>query len=175
MPKLSLRATVSSRSGVEAFLHRPGDAVIVDRGGPRWLFLNCPCGCGTAIPVNLDPRAGPAWRLYQGKGGISLYPSVVRRTECKSHFIVHRDSIAMLGTGRDSRWFYPDESPVRFEEETFSQLSWFRTKSAEEISDDIAGSIPWDILQCCRQLVRAGLVVEGRGRNAGRFRKAAKV
>ncbi|WP_226400229.1 DUF6527 family protein [Ferribacterium limneticum] len=172
MPKLSLKATISSRSSAEAFLTAPGDAVIVDRDGLRWLFLSCPCGCGAAIPVNLDPRAGPAWRLYQGMGGISLYPSVVRRTDCRSHFIVHRGSILMLGTRYDSHDFYVDRNLASLEEETFTHLSWLHTKSTEEIADSIAGSIPWDILQCCRRLVRRGLAVEGRGRNRGRFKRA---
>jgi hypothetical protein len=175
MPKLRLQATISSRSSAEAFLTAPGDAVIVDRGGLRWLFLSCPCGCGAAIPVNLDPRAGPACRLHKGRGGISLSPSVVRRTDCRSHFIVRRGSIVMLGTRYDSHWLYGDEDLGSLEEETLTHLSWLRTTSAEEIADSMANSVPWDVLQCCRRLVRKGLAVEGRGRNRGRFKRALKM
>ena len=61
----SIKARVPSRAGASAYLKQPGDAVIVDRNGPRWLIMACPCGCGAELPVNFDRRAGPAWRLYR--------------------------------------------------------------------------------------------------------------
>lgn len=81
----------------------------------------------------------------------------------------------MLGTRHDSHWFYADDDLGSLEEETLTHLSWLRTKSAEEIADSMADSVPWDILQCCRRLVRRGLAVEGRGRNRGRFKRALKM
>src|SRR5947208_4568845 len=94
---LNLRAVVESRSEVGALLSKPGDAVIIQRGQPRWIMLNCPCGCGEDIPINLDRRAAKAWRYYDGEGrGVTLFPSVWRDTGCQSHFIVWRGRILLL-------------------------------------------------------------------------------
>jgi hypothetical protein len=170
--KLTYKATVPSRAAASSFLKEPGDAVIVDRQGPRWLILACPCGCGSEIPVNLDPRAGPAWRLYQGNRGLSVYPSVWRDTDCESHFIILRSAIFMLGSYHDELWFYENaENEEGLEKKTLARLSSSRDQSYEEISVSIDDSIPWDVLRCCRKLCRKRLAVEGRGKNAGRFRK----
>lgn len=174
-PKLSLKATVPSRFDATSYLKKPGDAVIVERKGLRWLILVCPCGCGSEIPVNLDPRAGPAWSLYQGVKGLSLYPSVWRDTDCESHFIILRNTIFMLGSQYGDLWLYEGiENEEALEEQTLCQLSIFQDQSYEEISLNITGSIPWDVLRCCRKLCRKGLAIEGRGENIGRFRKASK-
>ncbi len=102
--RLSIKANVSSRAGAAGYLKRPGDAVIVERQGPRWLILLCPCGCGAELPLNLDRRAGPAWRLYNSpKKGVSIYPSVWRETDCKSHFIIRRNKIMMMTSRRAGR------------------------------------------------------------------------
>src|SRR5258708_7376675 len=61
---LALKSTVESRASAADLLKSPGDAVLIQRGQPRWLILKCPCGCGDEIPVNLDRRAGKAWRFY---------------------------------------------------------------------------------------------------------------
>jgi hypothetical protein len=101
--RISIKANVSSRASASEYLKRPGDAVIVERQGPRWLIMMCPCGCGAQLPINLDGRAGPAWRLYVSRKAVSLYPSVWRDSDCKSHFIIRRNKIVMMqprGAGR---------------------------------------------------------------------------
>src|SRR6267378_4236509 len=75
----------------------PGDAVLIERGTPRWLLLACPCGCGAELPINLDRRAGKAWRVYKhGTTTLSVYPSVWRDTDCGSHFIIWRGNILLF-------------------------------------------------------------------------------
>jgi hypothetical protein len=44
-------------------------------------------------------------------------------------------------------------------------------KSAEEISDQIPDSEPWDVLRCCRRLCMQGKAIEGTGLARGRFRR----
>ena len=56
MIPLTIKARVSSRASASAHLKRLGDAVIVERQGPRWSVLRCPCGCGAEVPINLDRR-----------------------------------------------------------------------------------------------------------------------
>lgn len=169
--RLNIKAKVGSRANASAHLSQPGDAVIVDRQGPRWLVLSCPCGCGAELPVNLDRRAGPAWRLYESRKGTSVYPSVWRDTDCKSHFIIWRDNILMLGARADELWFDDlDSDENDLLRRVLDALS-AHERSAEEVSDQIPGSVPWDVLRCCRKLCRLGAAVEGRGEAAGRFRR----
>lgn len=169
--RFNIKARVGSRANASAHLNRPGDAVIVDRQGPRWLVLSCPCGCGAELPVNLDRRSGPAWRLYESRKGTSVYPSVWRDTDCKSHFIIWRDNILMLGARADELWFDDVESSEDdLLKRVLDALSAHEC-SAEEISDQIPGSVPWDVLRCCRKLCRLGAAIEGRGAAVGRFRR----
>ena len=100
---ISLKAELASRAGASDLLHEPGDAVLITRGEPRWLLLRCPSGCGEDIPINLDERAGKAWRLYRGpKAEVTLFPSVWRDTGCECHFVIWRDRILVFGPGRVS-------------------------------------------------------------------------
>ncbi len=166
-----IRARVNSRADASAHLKRPGDAVIVDRQGPRWLVLSCPCGCGAEVPVNLDRRAGPAWRLYESPNGTSIYPSVWRDTDCESHFIIWRDNIFMIRPLYGESWIDEVEEGgddlLRRVLEALSDSD----QSAEEISDQIPQSEPWDILRCCRRLCLLGEAIEGHQHARGRFRR----
>ena len=68
---------------------------IVERGGtPRWAVLECPCGCGDRIDVNLSTNLRPHWRLRRDAGTVSLFPSLWRPPEtCGSHFWIRRSRI----------------------------------------------------------------------------------
>jgi hypothetical protein len=55
--------------------------------------MRCPDGCGETLVVNLDPRAGKAWKLDMRTGKATLYPSVWRDGGCGSHFIVWRGDV----------------------------------------------------------------------------------
>jgi uncharacterized protein DUF6527 len=167
----TIRARVSSRASASAYLKHPGDAVIVDRQGPRWLVLSCPCGCGAEVPVNLDRRAGPAWRIYESPKGTSIYPSVWRDTDCKSHFIIWRDNIHMIGARYGASWTDElDEGEDELLQRVLVTLSG-REQSAEEISDQIPDSEPWDVWRCCRRLCLLGKAIEGHHHARGRFRR----
>jgi len=168
---LTIRARVISRADAREHLKRPGDAVIVDRHGPRWLVISCPCSCGAEVSVNLDRRAGPSWRIYESRTGTSIYPSVWRDTDCESHFIIWRDNIFLLGSRDDDAWsnIVEDGAENRLLERVLELLS-DREQSAEEISDQIPGSEPWDVLHSCRRLCRLDKAVEGHRNARGRFR-----
>jgi len=169
--RFTVKSRVKSRAEASAHLKQPGDAVIVDREGPRWLILSCPCGCGAELPVNLDRRAGPAWRLYESHKGVSIYPSVWRDTDCMSHFIIWRNNVLMLGAEHNEPWFDDSEwSEVELLERVSVTLS-SNEQSCEEIADRIPGSVPWDVLRCCRRLCYQGKAIEGRGKALGRFRR----
>ena len=170
--KISLKADVSSRGGVGDLLKEPGDAVLIQRGVPRWLMLKCPCGCGEEIPVNLDARAGKAWRLYRNAGGLTLFPSVWRDTGCEAHFVIWRDQIVTFGGGQTS-----SNSPALtldvkdLAKRTLAVWPSENFISYVDVADHL-GEIPWDVQEACYRLVQLGLLVAGKGSNRGTFRRA---
>jgi hypothetical protein len=171
-PKLQLKRVVQSRGEAAGYLKSPGDAVLIERGRPRWLLLSCPCGCGEELPINLDSRAGPAWRLYKNaKLGVSVYPSVWRDTGCGSHFIIWRDSIFLFGQDDDYfGWRGRDEEMAVLSEAVRERLIENKFVSYVDISD-LLGEVPWDVLHACRSLVRKGIAREGMGKQRGTFRR----
>lgn len=173
--KFSLRGIVESRVQASGKLIAAGDSVLIRRGVPRLLLLKCPCGCGYEIPINLDARAGKAWRLYHRRNsGVSLFPSVWLDSGCKSHFIIWRDQILLFG-----RYYDDFDAPsIGVDMNTYSQRvlqTWpsGRFVPYPEIAD-VMGEIPWDVLQACRHLARIGLLVEGKGKQQGMFRHIGK-
>jgi hypothetical protein len=156
--KAEWRGEVESRGEVNNLLHNPGDTVLVRRGHPRIIAIQCPCGCGDQIIINLDKQAGPAWRFFQNgtnKQDFTLFPSVWRETGCESHFIVWHGQI--IGAG-----YRPSKQ--------INQVSYQRVQSklakipqnylqiAEELQE-----LPWTVLWVCEDLVRQG-VAEGNAR-----------
>lgn len=163
---------VPTRGEASTYLKAPGDAVIVERGRPRLLMLVCPCGCGEELPINLDSRAGPAWRLYRNRrAGMSLFPSVWRESGCESHFIVWRGKIFLFGQYDDDGLAEPDAldpvGAVPLADVVCEQLS-AELMPFGDIADRL-GAVPWDVLTACRQLVRKGLAREGKGKQRGSF------
>lgn len=74
-------------------LHR-SSAVLVERAGrARAAVLQCPCGCGDTISVNLDPAVGPAWSWRVREEGLTLMPSVWRTGGCRSHFVLWENRV----------------------------------------------------------------------------------
>ena len=167
---LRIKAVVTSRADIGDLLTAPGDAVLVERGRPRLLVLACPCGCGEIYPVNLDHRAGQAWRLYgDNRRGFSLFPSVWRDTGCESHFIVWRDQIYVLGP-------FEDDLEALQTDEASQLLDNVRAKLSRELTSfsaiaDAIQAVPWDVLLICRRLVRMGIAEEGDGDERAMFRQ----
>lgn len=166
---LNLRAVVSSRGEADQYLLKASDAVLVSRGGPRWLVLSCPCGCGERFPINLDPRSGPAWRAYNAEAGkLSLFPSVWRDTGCQSHYIIWRGRIYLFGPSNGEG----EGSNVDLDYLTDSvskKLSASVWRSFVDIADEL-GEVPWDVLEICRQFVRTDKAEEGVGKLKSHFR-----
>jgi hypothetical protein len=152
-----------------AVVRRPGDVAIVERGVPRLLVMKCPDGCGDILRVNLDPRAGKAWKIYRGEDGLSLYPSVWRDTGCRSHFVVWDDAIYW---GDDWGVVRKGDSDRALITAVLDQLSSSQFKSAEEISEGI-DLVPWMVVQIAEELTKNG-DAEARGVGPGRrYRRRA--
>jgi hypothetical protein len=67
---------------------------IEDTGKPWAAAMDCPCGCGNTLHINLLPDTRPVWSLKMESGGApTLAPSVWRREGCGSHFILRNGHI----------------------------------------------------------------------------------
>jgi hypothetical protein len=148
--RLVLKAQVEHRHEADTYLTQPGAAVLIFRGIARSVAIACPDGCGEVLTINLDRRAGPAWRCYAAGEDVTLYPSVWRTTGCESHFIVWRSKIYWCD--RDEELDCAQDSVV---ERTLSALS--NTADTYLNIADGLGIEPWAVLSACNLLVRSGL------------------
>jgi hypothetical protein len=166
---LQLKGTVQSRGEASGLLNSPGDAVIIQRGRPRWLLISCPCGCKEEFPINLDSRAGPAWKLYNGPHtGLSLFPSVWRDSGCGSHYIIWHSQILLCGhdeNGLDNEDHSGENNLMRAVLDYLPPKGLVDYVKVAEALDEV----PWDVLSACRKLRRDGLAREGKNKRRGLF------
>ena len=161
--KILFRAQVSHRHEANALLGEPGATVLVHRGVARSIAMSCPDGCGEQLTVNLDGRAGAAWRYYLSGSDLSLFPSVWRDSGCRSHFIVWRSKIYWCDWHEEL-----DSPPEGVIQRTLAALN-------EEFASYIAiadkvGLVPWAVLSACARLRRLGLAESGIGQRESFFR-----
>lgn len=168
--RLAVRGEVERRHEGELLLHAPGDAVIVRRDELRSVMMACPDGCGETLTVNLDPRAGKAWRFYTSPQGVSLFPSVWLEGGCKSHFIIWRGHIIWCDR------FEEGNVELSYMADLETRLLAVLDPEVFEPYDRLAaklGEIPWEASRAARQLVRRGLAEPGPGVARDSFRRAA--
>lgn len=166
--KIQFLGNASYRDEAEAMLAAPGDAVVVERGVLRSLILRCPDGCGETLVVNLDPRAGKAWSLYQRRGAISLFPSVWRDGGCEAHFIVWKDRILWCEAFEEGNE-EPDYDPA-IEPLVLDFLPIDRFVDLATIAREL-DLIVWDASKALRRLVARGDAREGVGAIKSTFRR----
>jgi hypothetical protein len=170
--KLKLQRPVPTVHQGIPLLRKPGDAVIVERGRPRHLLIACPCGCGEAYPVNLDPRTGPAWRLRTNRGSssVTLFPSVWRESGCRSHFIIWRDHILLFDEADHGGLSLTSQEYDSLTGEILGRVEgvgFFEPAAMAEAID----ADPWDVMTACRMLAKGGHLLPGTGRYKGYFRR----
>jgi Family of unknown function (DUF6527) len=146
---MEMKGEVTNRHLADEVLKTPGEAVLVRRGVLRSMVMACPDGCGEILAVNLDGRAGKAWRYYDQGGDVSLFPSVWRDTGCQSHFILWRSRIYWCDWG--------DELDIpmavvigQVRDALDAQLEPY-TSIAERLD-----LVPWAVLSACGELRREG-------------------
>lgn len=170
--KIRFRGTVARLSDASAHLELPGDTILVERERPRLLMISCPCGCGELFPINLDPRVGPAWRLYTDpRRGVSLYPSVWRESGCESHYVIWRNRIYLFGRYEDELDSASTDELSKLVELVMDRLPTEGLLSFYDIAESL-NAIPWDVLTVCRRLVRTRVAREGKGKQRGSFGRA---
>lgn len=64
-------------------------------GGEDWsVSFLCPCGCRDRIELLLIQEATPHWRInIAGAAAPTLYPSVYKKSGCKSHFWIQKGHV----------------------------------------------------------------------------------
>lgn len=79
--------TFEDRSAAASAAKNPGIAALVRGGGrEKWLLMQCPCGCGQQIALNLMQSHSPRWKVsVQSTKRFSIHPSV-DATSCGAHF-----------------------------------------------------------------------------------------
>ncbi|MBZ9852078.1 hypothetical protein LB565_29300 [Mesorhizobium sp. CA14] len=161
---VQFKGTVERQSEAISLVERPGDVVLVERGVPRAFVMKCPDGCGDVLTVNLDSRAGPAWRFYQREDGLTLFPSVWRDTGCGAHFIVWDDTIHWTN----------DSWALRRDPSLEAAVEACLTDELVSFVDIAAAldEVPWSVLDACRSLVDGGRAIEGAEPNRASFRLA---
>jgi hypothetical protein len=167
--QIAFRGAVESRDTATPLLSRGGDTVLVKRGKPRMLIMRCPCGCGDDLLINLDRQVGPAWRYYNNRHGLTLYPSYWRNDGCGSHFIIWNNHIYWC-YGRETQYSNDWFVPTALEDTVFARLPEDRFVSYEEIAEQLE-LIPWEVLQACHQLVKRGKAISDKWPRNNHYRR----
>jgi hypothetical protein len=90
-------------------LPRRGVALAGPHGAPKWLALDCPCGTGHRLLVNLDSSRRPAWRLV-GTRPLTIRPSLdITRDGVRCHFIITGGKVRWAESGHQAT----DDIPAR--------------------------------------------------------------
>jgi hypothetical protein len=160
--KVNLLGVAEYRDEAEKMLAASGDAVVIQRGALRSVVICCPDGCGETLVVNLDPRAGKAWKLDMRSGRPTLYPSVWRDGGCGSHFIVWRGQLLWCDRFEEGN-VEPVFDMVSLERRVLGALRKSGLRSAEEIAVEL-DEIPWEVSRAGHALTRRKLAVSGSGR-----------
>ncbi|WP_439373493.1 DUF6527 family protein [Bradyrhizobium sp. DASA03120] len=165
--KVNLLGAAEYRDEGENMLRTAGDAVVIRRGALRSVLMSCPDGCGETLVVNLDPRAGKAWKLDMRAGKTTLYPSVWRDGGCGSHFIVWRDQIVWCDRFEEGN-VEPSYDIAALQRRVLVALQKGELRSAEGIAAEI-DEIPWEVARAGHALTRLGLAVSGSGKQRDWF------
>ena len=76
---------------IESTLYLEGN---IKEGDYWYALLKCPCGCGDNIMLNLMNDTKPCWHVVIAANKTpSIYPSIWRTKNCKSHFWVEQGKI----------------------------------------------------------------------------------
>jgi hypothetical protein len=162
---IARHGVVERYSEAVANLKAPGDTVVVTRGVPRSVVMQCPDGCGEVVTLNLDRRTGPAWRIFERNSRLTIFPSVWRDSGCRAHFIVWNNEI--LWCDRDDVAAWNDRELLAAVQKALPPPTHAH-RHFEEIATAL-DSVPWEVLWACRSLERAGVAKSSeRGTKFGR-------
>jgi predicted phosphodiesterase len=67
-----------------------------DKDGFYYALLKCPCGCTEDIMLNLMNDTKPCWKIKFNDDKFSVYPSVWRTKNCRSHFFLTNNKVVWV-------------------------------------------------------------------------------
>lgn len=72
----------------DSWIEREHDELVIVRKNDidHYAVLQCPCGCGDCLRLNMLPSSRPCWSADVHGDTVSLSPSILRKSGCKSHF-----------------------------------------------------------------------------------------
>ena len=79
----------SSQSDVPDTLRRRSIAIVGSPSTPKWAILECPCGRGHRIAINLSMSRQPHWSVQDDPDGITITPSIDSTTYGCHYSICH--------------------------------------------------------------------------------------
>jgi hypothetical protein len=100
-PRIDQVIRFESQSELPDSLPRNALAVVGPEAQPKWAALECPCGAGHRLLVNLSPRHRPAWRLEPNVQRPGLRPSLnFADEERRCHFWLRAGKVRWCGDSR---------------------------------------------------------------------------
>jgi hypothetical protein len=89
--RISTIVQIGSRSELPQKL---GSSIYTVGDPAKWAILECPCGCGDTIDVNLMTSRKPVWQLSIIDGKATFHPSLwVPKENCGAHFWIRQSTI----------------------------------------------------------------------------------
>lgn len=86
---------IGSRSELPQELQ--GALYVVGGEMPKWAILQCPCGCGDTIDVNLMKSRRPVWQMSIANGKPTFHPSLwAPKEKCGAHFWIRDGKIVWV-------------------------------------------------------------------------------
>jgi hypothetical protein len=86
-PRLDRIERYRSQAELPESLPRHQLAIVGTPQSPKWLVLECPCGSGHRLTVNLTGSRQPSWRVVDAETGPNVFPSIdFDGSERRCHF-----------------------------------------------------------------------------------------
>lgn len=93
-PRVDRVERYASQAELPESLPRHQLAVVGSVQSPKWLVLECPCGDGHRLQVNLSGVRHPCWRLIDTGTGPSVSPSIdFDSIERRCHFWIREGRV----------------------------------------------------------------------------------
>lgn len=101
-PRLDQIECCASHAELPENLPRHQLAIIGTPVAPKWLVLECPCGSGHRLKVNLAASSRPRWQLVDAEAGPNVFPSIdFDGRERRCHFLIREGRVRWAG-GRNT-------------------------------------------------------------------------
>lgn len=96
-------ATVREADDIPDVIPRHEATLVRSNQTLKWLVLDCPCGRGHRIMLNLDPRRWPTWNIVS-ESPLTVWPSV--DVDCdtrRCHYVISYGNIDWIREVKHSR------------------------------------------------------------------------